>query len=686
VDPSARLGDRASAGSGRRCRPLAGTFLALALVLGACGPPEQVARPASERASAETPPKPSAAAEPEPVLPPTANPVLLDEIHAELAAPAHPGDGGGRAWLETDGGPPRLAAGEPARLVVVYEAGPLGVRPGGAILLPSKRWWFWSRPQVSDPAEPGYVEASTQAGGVELALRKQRGLRNPADRGVAVAIEGRALAPGERVRIAYGAGPARTAVDPFAERDERLWLRVDGDGDGVFGLLLDSPVFEIAAGPPARLVALLPATARLDEAVRLSLAFLDRAGSPSPGATGEVRLEASPGLEAPPRVAFRPEHAGHQVVSIRVRAPGVHRVRAVGPGGLADASNPLVVLPGTPRVLWADLHGHSNLSDGTGTPEDYFRYARDVAALDVVALTDHDHVGHRYLDATPELWERIRRVVAERHEPGRFVTLLGYEWTNWIHGHRHVLYFEDRGELLSSVDPRYDTPGALWAALRGRPALTFAHHSAGGPIATNWEIPPDPELEPVTEIASVHGSSEAVDSPRVIHDPVRDNFVLQALERGYRLGFVGSGDGHDGHPGLVQLGSAETGGLAGILCEEATRACVEEALRARRVYATNGPRIVLEVTLDGLPMGSILAPPPPGAPPARLAVRALADGAFARLEVRRGSEIVHVVAGAGRDRVQFVHELAGLRAGEWVYVRALEDRGGAAWSSPFFFE
>jgi len=32
--------------------------------------------------------------------------------------------------------------------------------------------------------------------------------------------------------------------------------------------------------------------------------------------------------------------------------------------------------------------------------------------------------------------------------------------------------------------------------LRGKQALTFAHHSAGGPIATNWAIPPDPELEP----------------------------------------------------------------------------------------------------------------------------------------------------------------------------------------------
>ena len=73
---------------------------------------------------------------------------------------------------------------------------------------------------------------------------------------------------------------------------------------------------------------------------------------------------------------------------------------------------------------------------------------------------------------------------------------------------------KDEGRLLDSVDPAFDTPQKLWDALRGQPALTITHHTAGGPIAANWSIPPDPALEPVTEVASVHGSSEAPDSPR----------------------------------------------------------------------------------------------------------------------------------------------------------------------------
>ena len=101
------------------------------------------------------------------------------------------------------------------------------------------------------------------------------------------------------------------------------------------------------------------------------------------------------------------------------------------------------------------------------------------------------------------------------------------------------------------------------------------------PQADESHFAPDPELEPVTEICSVHGSSEAPDSPSPIYDPLPGNYVRDALDRGYRLGFVGSGDSHDGHPGLVQLAGGN-GGLAALLSPELTREGVYRALKARR--------------------------------------------------------------------------------------------------------
>ncbi len=363
-------------------------------------------------------------------------------------------------------------------------------------------------------------------------------------------------------------------------------------------------------------------------------------------------------------------------------AEGTVRLEAQGPSGLRAAANPVVVSSTLPRVYWGDLHGHSGLSDGTGTPEDYYRYARDIAALDVAALTDHDHWGMQPLSETPEPVGGDRRAGAglprarDASSPSSATSgRAGSTATATSSTSR------TRAQVLSSVDPAFESPLQLWDALRGEPALTIAHHTAGGPIATNWEIPPDPELEPVTEVSSVHGSSEAPDSPRVIYRPVDGHFARDALDRGYRLGFVGSGDGHDGHPGLSHLASPN-GGLVAILAEELTREGVLAALRARRVYATNGPRILLHATLDGAPMGAAVGP----SSKSTLEILVVAPAALERLDLVRSGEVVRTVAAEGYREMRLEETVRGLESGEYLYVRAVQQDGGAAWSSPFFVD
>ncbi len=610
-------------------------------------------------------------------------PELVEKLRQDVNAERHPADGGGRAWLESA---PPVTVSSPGQWTILYEAGEFGVALGGMIYLQVSPFWGWSTPQVEVPSRPGFTEVSTTAVGVELTagtLDQQL---------LGIKVGGRALAAGERVRIVYGAGSAGAIADRFAERESRFWIAVDGDGDGLRGILAESPSVAVGPGPAARLMLTLPSTAEPGETVRLTVVLLDARGNAGIPFDGEVQLEPAPGVQAPASIRFVPTDSGRKTVELSVEQPGVVRLRAAV-AGLEAVSNPLQVASRIARVWWGDLQNHSGLSDGTGTPEEQFLYARDVAALDVISLTDHDHWGMLFLDQHPEAWREMQNLVQQFHDPGRFITLLGYEWTNWVYGHRHVLFFGEEGPLLSSIDPRYDEPEELWQGLRGTHALTIAHHSAGGPVSTDWSIPPDPELEPITEIVSVHGSSEAADSPSLIYRPVAGNFVRDALDRGYRLGFLGSSDGHDGHPGLGHLASP-TGGLAAILADRLDRESIYRALRQRRVYATSGPRILLRAAFGGFGMGAVI---PVADSPVEdgdsglefasevLAVKVIAPDSVSHVDVIRSGEVVDVVACGGELECSFGASFQGITAGEYLYVRVVQENGGLAWSSPFYF-
>jgi hypothetical protein len=605
-------------------------------------------------------------------------------LREDLETVRHPSDGGGRAWLvgaDDRDGPIRVQAGSTARFDIIYEAGEHGISEWGVIFVETSPFWYWGDPQAHTAEAPGYTTAETQAPGVTL-TRQALGPNL-----LGIQITGRALEPGERVRITLGAGEQQVRVDRYAEDESRIWIAVDGDADGIRSVLPGSPWINVVAGEPARLVLTVSSTAQPGEEVTMTAAILDRYGNAGVDYAGEITLKGLPaGLGFPDRIRLDTQDTGRRTIHAVAPAEGIYRIVAEATGGLAAESNPLVVKAGIQALQWGDLHGHSGLSDGSGTPEQYVTYARDVSALDVVALTDHDHWGMEFLDADPENWQRIREVNAAFHRPGEFVTLLGYEWTSWLHGHRHVLYFSDEGEILSSMDSRYETPALLWSALRQRPVLTFAHHSAGGPISTNWDYAPDPLLEPLTEIVSVHGSSEAADAPGLISNPVQGNYVRDALGRGYRLGFLGSGDSHDGHPGLAHLDTEPGhGGLAAILTSDLTRDGVLSALRARSVYATNGPRIWLEVTLDGYPVGSVL--PQDEWQAGRQSVLTYAVSAtapVARVELIRGGSVTALPIEAGQRDLSGVAEVAPLTTGEYLYMRVVQEDAGAAWTSPYF--
>jgi uncharacterized protein DUF3604 len=608
------------------------------------------------------------------------------DVHEEMVADKHatygPADGAGRLVLIGQPNPPAVA-GTRASYVLEYTAGPLGVAKGGALYFQVSPFWGWESPSAGDPVfGGGNTRVTTEAEGVALHCE-------PAgDPCLQIRIDDAPLPAGAQVRIEYG-GARGAKVDDYAESEESFFLWVDGDGDGKRKLVPDEPRFRIAPGRAVDLVVHAPSEVAVGQEFEVALAFLDANLNAAVDFTGEVAL-AGGGLELPATVPFVAADRARKRVTAKATAEGIRGIVATV-GDRSRTSNPILVTASPRRILWADLHGHSSFSDGTGTPEDFYEYARHVAGLDVAVLTDHDHWGLRKLDQSPELWKRIREATERANEPGRFTTLLGFEWTSWLYGHRHVLWFGDadddaRREVISSLDAATQSPEGLWAALRASKAraLTFPHHPGGGPVPVDWRVAPDPEFEPVVEITSVHGTSEEPNGPRAIYSARRGHFARDALAKGYRLGFVGSGDSHDGHPGLVHLNSP-CGGVAAIVARDDTRDAVYDALKARLCWATTGPRILLWFRLGATRMGGEAAAAEaarPDAPP--YSGFAIGESAIARIEIVKNGAVVASADGGGKSEAKLDWHDAKPAAGDYVYLRVIQIDGHAAWSSPIF--
>lgn len=593
------------------------------------------------------------------------------------AAPVQfsPADGGGTAIVEPSG---EFPAGTRGTWRITYTAGPKGISKGGGIVLLVSPFWGWTEPQAHSAPSPGYVTAEVLKGDAVIEIL------DAGDYAVLARVARGRLAPGDKILITYGdtAGgkhpDAAARIDRYAERKAALHLKVDGDGDGYFREIEGSPTIDIVSGPPAKLAVFATSVVPKGEKGDLSLAALDRMNNRVRNYGGRIILSSVPrGLDLPASIIIAGKDRGSKRASFSCATPGVYRIEARDEkGGLGGLSNPIEVVPAEPELnlYWADPHGHSNFSDGTGLPEDYYLYALDVAKLDICALTDHDAWGVRPLDENPRMWEEIVRTTNGLYRAGRFVTFIGYEWTNWEYGHMHVLFKGNSGALLSSRSDRYDNPDKLWAALPKGEAITIPHHPGGGPMRTDWRFY-NPSFEPVAEICSVHGVSEHFGGPLAIYHPVEGAFIQDALAKGYMLGFVGGGDSHNGHPG-IPYADAPVFGLTGVYARGLTREAVWEAITARRTYATTGERIILRFRINGAWMGEEIN----ASQPLTIFAEAVPCAPVSEFALLHNGKVIHSAKSA---RMNYRYE-GKVAAGDYFYVRLTQENSHMAFSSPIW--
>ena len=160
----------------------------------------------------------------------------------------------------------------------------------------------------------------------------------------------------------------------------------------------------------------------------------------------------------------------------------------------------------------------------------------------------------------------------------------------------------------------------------------------------------EPSIEPALEITSTHGQFEW--------------FLKESIERNYKMGFIGGSDCYTGRPGDDQPGHQlrryQKAGLTGVYATELTLDAVLAGMKARRVYATSGVRIVAMVSADGHLMGSEYSTR--SSP--RIGVKIVGAGPLECVDLFRGLELLHseeMAQGRSADRVRVMWEGASRR-------------------------
>ena len=276
---------------------------------------------------------------------------------------------------------------------------------------------------------------------------------------------------------------------------------------------------------------------------------------------------------------------------------------------------------------FGQLHSHTQYSDGAGSLESALAYIKalpDSANVDFVAFTDHSNYFDKSDAANPEgalydmslasaasqnLWNEYKNAVAafNKENAGSMVAIAGFEMT-WSGGPGHINTFNTPGivsrnnttlnnktkdaglqayyKLLSQKE------GANSISQFNHPGTTFGNFIDFG----YWDAVVDTRMYMV-EVGNGEGQIGAGG-----YYPSYEQYIM-ALDKGWHVAPTNNQDNHKG-----KWGNANDARDV-ILTDDFSESGIYEALRARRMYATEDKNLDLDYTVNGNMMGSIIDVP-----------------------------------------------------------------------------
>lgn len=240
------------------------------------------------------------------------------------------------------------------------------------------------------------------------------------------------------------------------------------------------------------------------------------------------------------------------------------------------------------NFYFGNLHSHTELSDGIGTPFDAYTYAKTVAKIDFLAITDHAYYFEQPLSNGENKFEFLKRISNEFTD-SNFLALAGFEWTETGSGHINV-YNTQKWIDRNSTDLE-----SFYKWLAKNKAIAQFNH----PIykfGDNFnEFEYYPEADKYINLIEVGNGSWGDNI-----NPEMEKAFRIALSRGWHLGATVGQDNHKGKWGNINDSRTV------VLADHLTKKDFFDALRKRHVYASEDKNIRVLFGADNHLLGDII--------------------------------------------------------------------------------
>lgn len=319
----------------------------------------------------------------------------------------------------------------------------------------------------------------------------------------------------------------------------------------------------------------------------------------------------------------------------------------------------------TYTIYFGYIHAHSALSDGNGTAEEAYTYARDRAHLDYFALTDHAE--HLVFWPWETKWDQLKDAADAAYAPGAFVTLWGFEWSHPLLGHVNVLNSTNMTSVLTDF---YLPEFYGWLSHQPEAFGLFNHPGRYDDLGIEFR-----RLQYFPEVAAQMAGIEVANKNNCLERyyyagswETEFSYYDEGNRQGWELGPVIGQDNHEPDWGT------KNPWRTAVLARELTRESIIDAYRHRRFYATEDPGLHLDFRCAGYPMGSSLPEVP-----AEFTVDASTDNAaaFEQLRLFRNGELLETRSVSGNP-VHAVFSDPAPKGNAWYYLIVTEsvDRDG----------